>query len=99
MGRYDVYRAPDGVGWLLDVQADVLDGLNTRVVVPLLPAPQAPKPARRLNPVLLVEGREAIMVTQFMSAVPQTLLRAQVGNLGDRGDEVALALDMLFSGF
>ncbi|MBS1183360.1 MAG: plasmid maintenance protein CcdB, partial [Proteobacteria bacterium] len=37
MARFDVFPNPGGSGYLLDVQADLLDGLNTRIVVPLLP--------------------------------------------------------------
>jgi toxin CcdB len=37
MARFDVYENPDGPGSLLDVQAELLDPLNTRVVVPLTP--------------------------------------------------------------
>ncbi|CAM5429606.1 hypothetical protein TMEC54S_03045 [Thauera mechernichensis] len=37
MARFDVYRNSAGEGFLLDVQADLLSHLNTRVVVPLLP--------------------------------------------------------------
>ena len=37
MAKYDVYPNPEGAGYLLDTQTDLLDGLNTRVVVPLLP--------------------------------------------------------------
>lgn len=36
MARFDVYLTSSS-GYLLDVQADLLAGLNTRVVVPLLP--------------------------------------------------------------
>lgn len=50
MARFDVYQNPDGQGALLDVQADLLSQLNTRVVVPLLPASYAPIPAKHLNP-------------------------------------------------
>ena len=38
MARFDVYRNSAGEGFLLDVQADLLSYLNTRVVVPLLPS-------------------------------------------------------------
>ena len=51
MARFDVHAYPSGDGYLLDVQADLLDHLNTRVVVPLLAKATAPKPASRLNPV------------------------------------------------
>lgn len=59
---------------MLDVQSDLLGDLNTRVVVPLLKIGEAPLPAKRLNPVFQIEGVEVMMATQFLSAVPATLL-------------------------
>jgi toxin CcdB len=56
MAQYGLFRDPDSEGYLLDVQTDLLDGLNTRVVVPLLPKEQAPTPAQRLNPTFEIEG-------------------------------------------
>lgn len=44
MARYDLHANPDGPGYLLDVQADLLAGLNTRIVVPLMPQDAAPEP-------------------------------------------------------
>jgi toxin CcdB len=99
MARHDVYRVPEGPGWWLDVQADLLDLLNTRVVVPLLPEARAPVPAKRLNPVFEVEGERAVMVMQFLSAVPVRVLGRPVGSLADRADEIGAALDMVFVGF
>ena len=58
MARFEVFANPGGAGYVLDVQADVLSELNTRIVVPLLPLTQAPVPADRLNPVFNIgEGR------------------------------------------
>jgi len=37
MARFDTFVNDGGKGRLLDVQSDLLGGLNTRVVVPLLP--------------------------------------------------------------
>ena len=99
MARYEVFRAPDGDWWWLDVQADLLDGLNTRVAVPLMPPDMAPKPAKRLNPLFEVEGRRAVMVTQFLSAVPVRGLGKPVARISDRADEIGAALDMVFVGF
>lgn len=99
MARYEVFRAPDGDYWWLDVQADLLDGLNTRVVVPLMPEAMAPKPAKRLNPLVEVEGRRAVMVTQFLSAVPVRGLGRPVARLEAQADEIGAALDMVFVGF
>lgn len=99
MARFDIFENNDGTGYLLDVQSDLLSGLNTRVVVPLLPKSSAPFPAQRLNPVFTVEGQELVMATQYMAAVPEGELRLGAGSLAEQQDEVSSALDMLFFGF
>ena len=78
MARFDVYANPDGPGALLDVQADLLEALNTRIVVPLMPQDQAPAPARLLNPVFDIDGDPLVMVTQFLAAVPRHALGQRV---------------------
>lgn len=99
MARFDLFKNEGGSGYLLDVQSDLLSGLNTRVVVPLLPKLAAPSPAHRLNPIFEVEGQELMMATQFMAAVPGNELRVGVGSLAEQQDEISAALDMLFLGF
>ncbi|MES1945640.1 CcdB-like protein [Salinisphaera sp. PC39] len=99
MARFDVFRYESGSGYLLDVQSDLLSGLSTRVVVPLLPLDRAPAPAERLNPVFTVESTEVVMATQFMAAVPGGELGSRVANLSERQQAISAALDMLFLGF
>jgi toxin CcdB len=99
MARYDVYASPGGIGFVLDVQTDLLDGLMTRVVVPLLPVASAPTPAKLLNPVVDIGGEAHVMITQFISAVPVRALGKPTGELAARADEITRALDMLFHGF
>lgn len=99
MARFDIFRNDGGPGYLLDVQSDLLSGLNTRVVVPLLPKSSAPSPAQGLNPLFDVDGEEVLTATQYMAAVPESELRVGVGNLSERQHEISAALDMLFLGF
>lgn len=99
MARFDFYPNPSEKGYLLDVQTDLLSGLNTRMVVPLMPKNKAPQPAKRLNPVIQIDGQPHVMVTQFMAAVPASMLKASVGNLSENAEEITNALDMLFFGF
>jgi len=98
MARYDVYASPDGAGYLLDVQADLLESLNTRVVVPLMPVCDAPIPAKRLNPAFDVHSERYVMVTQFLSAVPSAILEAPVASLVQYDTEITGALDMVLTG-
>jgi len=99
MAKYDVYPNPNGPGYLLDVQADLLDGLNTRVVVPLLPKNDAPMPAGSLNPIFDVSGEQVVMATQFLAAVPRSILKKPVTAFADQFSEIGNALDMVFQGF
>jgi len=99
MARFDIFKNEDEAGYLLDVQSDLLSGLNTRVVVPLLHKSSAPYPAQRLNPVFSIDGQELVMATQYMAAVPEGELRSGVGSLAEKQDEITAALDMLFLGF
>jgi toxin CcdB len=99
MARYDFYRSAGSGGYLLDVQSDLLERLDTRVVVPLLPPNTAPVPGRRLNPTFRIDGKDHVMVTQFVSAVMASELLPVEGNLTRHHDEIVAALDMLFQGF
>ncbi len=99
MAKFDVFPNPDGSGYLLDVQADLLEALNTRIVVPLMPRNKAPRPADRLNPLFEIEGAQVTMLPQFMAAVPVTILKNPVTNLSGDFDKISNALDMIFVGF
>ena len=99
MARFDAYANPDGPGALLDVQADLLEALNTRIVVPLLPQDHAPAPARLLNPIFEIDGEPLVMVTQFMAAVPRHILGQRMAQLAPQRDEITRALDIALSGF
>ncbi|HMG48466.1 MAG TPA: CcdB family protein [Allosphingosinicella sp.] len=99
MAKYDVFARRSGAGYLLDCQADLLSQLNTRFVVPLLPAREAPKPAARLNPIFDLEGGSYVMTTQFAAAVPVAELGERIASLGDQDTVILNALDMLISGF
>lgn len=99
MARFDVYANASVPGYLLDVQADLLSGLNTRMVVPLLPMKQAPKPAAQLNPSFEIQGVAVSMVTQFMAAVPEAELKQQVANLNHAREAILGAIDFLHQGW
>ncbi len=99
MARFDVYKNPNGAGYLLDVQADLLHNLNTRVVVPLMPQDNAPMPAKRLNPIFNFSGRDYVMTTQFLATVPEAILGTPVDHVSQRSEDITNALDMVFIGF
>ncbi|GBQ99375.1 CcdB-like toxin protein [Acetobacter nitrogenifigens DSM 23921 = NBRC 105050] len=96
MARFDDYRL-SGQGearFVLDVQADLLEALGTRVVVPLLPKESAPKSAQGLNPVFVADGRSRVMVTQFMASAPDRELKVHVSSLAVHQDAITQAIDL-----
>lgn len=99
MARFDVYPHPrGGPGALLDVQANLLDHLRTRTVVPLIPIGVAPPAIRDLNPVLEIEGVPHIMLTQAIVAIPAHELRLPIISLRDKAEVIVRALDVLLTG-
>lgn len=98
MAQFDVHANASGAGFLLDCQADLLSSLNTRLVVPLLPAEEAPTPGGRLNPSFDVQGKPYVMVTQYAGAVELRELGSIVASLADRDREIVGALDVLITG-
>lgn len=103
MARFDVRAnlhkgSRDAVPYLLDIQADLLAGLGTRLVVPLVPATAFGPPAARLNPVFRIAGRNHVMDTAAMAAIPVRQLGGRIASLSDKSAEVLAAVDFLISG-
>jgi len=99
MARFDVYRSRGTGPLLLDCQADLLDALDTRFVVPLLAHALVPAPMARLNPVFTVAGERVVMATHLAAAIPVRELAERVARLSAQQDTITAALDMLLVGF
>lgn len=103
MSRLTVYRNPTRSEWrhtpyLLDVQTDFIEELATRIVVPLRSRDGFPAPLEVLNPTFEIAGKQVVMDTAALAALPRNALRVDVTNLRDRRFEVDNALDFLFQG-
>lgn len=98
MAQFDVYQNAFGSGLLLDCQAQLLSHLDTRLVAPLLPPAQAPKPAGRLNPAFEIGGEPYMMATQYAGAVEVRELGPKVASLAGHDREIMNALDILLTG-
>jgi toxin CcdB len=101
--QFDVVANPDADEaehrpYLVVLQSDLVSGLTSTVVAPLVPREQM-QGAHRLNPILLVEGREYWLATHELFAVEARILRRKVATLADHQDTIIAALDFLFIGF
>ena len=98
MAQFHVYRLA-GSRLVLDLQTDLID-TGTRVVAPLFPVSDSPKPIGRLEPVFEINGEPHALHTAELAAITSTLIKGPpVADLSDRDYEIRSALDMVFSGF
>ena len=103
MAQFDVYRNPNSatrkpIPYLLDVQADLLETMTTRVVVPLVLAAEMGTAAKYLNPEFKVKGETVVMSTAELAGVSNRSLGDKVTSLKHKRDEIIAALDLLFTG-
>ncbi len=101
MAQFDVFRHAKSkrYPYLLDLQADLLRDLATRIVAPLMPlARMRGKPISRLNPVVAVNGERYVIVFQELAAFPTSELHDAVASLRARRGELIAAVDLLFTG-
>lgn len=103
MAQFDVFRNANLVSnreipYLLEIQSDLLGGLNTRVVAPLVLATEMGKAATVLNPKFDIEGITVVMSTSEVAGVPCCVLGEKICSLQHHRAEIISALDVLFTG-
>ncbi|HMN44106.1 MAG TPA: CcdB family protein [Povalibacter sp.] len=85
--------------YLVDIQSDLLSGLSTRVVVPLIKhAALLKKPVRNLMPVVEVDGQPFLLLVPQLAGIATSELGPAVGTIAERRTEVVAALDFLITG-
>jgi toxin CcdB len=98
----DVHRNADDdsgeIPFLLDIQANLLADLQTRVVVPLIRTRAFGRRAMRLHPLFTIDGQDVVMATHLVAAVRKQTLGAPVVSLQAERDIVLNAIDVLWSG-
>jgi toxin CcdB len=100
MAQFDVYAEPGRHSrFLVNVQADLLESLSFRVVVPLFPTSPALMPIGRLNPIMEIHGTKLMLMTHLIAPIPAKTLGPIVANLSGEIDIISNALDILFKGF
>lgn len=105
MARFDVYANPSNQSattpYLLDIQSDLLDGLDSRVVIPLRRLKDFPnvKISNRLTPIIKIGREDYLLETPKMGAIPTRLLKTPVQSIANKQTEIISAMDFLFHGF
>ena len=105
MAQFTVYRNKSArtkalFPFLVDVQSDLLEDLQTRVVIPLSKAGAlTKKPVSHLTPILKLEGEAYMLMTPELAAVARNDLGPATGSLVERRDAILAAMDFLLTGF
>jgi toxin CcdB len=100
MARFDVYLYSEEIPLVVDVQASLLADIKTRMVIPLLPPARTKKEALpRLRPLIIVKGKEYVMMTTELSSADLSDLGKFVENVEGQRQAIVDAVDFLFQGF
>jgi toxin CcdB len=85
---------------LVDVQSNLLEELQTRVVIPLTKATALTRrPLDQLTPILKFEDDAYVLVTPQLAGIARKELGAPSGTLAEHRDVILGAMDFLLSGF
>src|SRR5579863_3624990 len=86
--------------FLVDVQTELLDELQTRVVIPLTKAASLTrKPLRHLTPAVTFDGAAYVLMTPQLAGVARSELGDPVGSVSRQRHDILAALDFLLAGF
>jgi toxin CcdB len=80
------------------IQSDLLDGLSTRLTMPLAALEFAGKVPTVLCPVITVNGQRLHALAHYAAPLPAKLLRRSVGNVATQASALVAAMDAVLSG-
>jgi toxin CcdB len=104
MTQFSVYRNKNPstkatFPYLLDVQADLLEDLQTRVVIPLTKtAALARWPLKILTPIIVVDGEEYVAMTPQLAGIAKGELGPRVTIIPEYREALIAAMDLLITG-
>lgn len=104
MAQFKAYENPNKATrkiypYLLDIQSNLLDELQTTVVIPLCPAGIVGKAAMtKLSPILKIDGKNYVAMAQQMAGINRKSLGREACDLSRYRTEIIAALDFIISG-
>ncbi|HEY4645616.1 MAG TPA: CcdB family protein [Steroidobacteraceae bacterium] len=105
MRQFTVYRNKNprtkgALPFLVDVQTDLLEDMQTRAVIPLgKGAALARKPIEHLMPAISFEGEDYLLLTPQLAGISRSDLGAVAGSVAEQRQMILSAIDFLLTGF
>lgn len=85
--------------YFIDVQNNILDELNSRIVIPLSSYKTLSNTnAKKLCPVIEIKDESFVLLTHQMASVPRSILKKKVTSLEKFRYEILGAVDLLLTG-
>jgi len=85
--------------YFVDIQSNLLESLNSRVVIPLTPSRYLDdRSISTLCPTTTILGDTYVLLTHQMTSVPISALQESVVSLDELHDEIIAAVDLLITG-
>ena len=85
--------------YFLNVQNDLLDELNSRVVIPFsTPGSIKHRDAKKLCPIIQIQGKDFVLLTHQITTVPESILSSKVDQVDVFRTGIISAIDLLFTG-
>jgi toxin CcdB len=96
MPQFDVYTVTQAGDMVVDVQHRLLDGMATRVVIPL--SLDQNQKIDIMNPLIRVKDQDYILLTLAITSIKTKQLMHLVDNIDDQRHAILSAMDRVFSG-
>ncbi len=104
MSQYTLYKNENKATkktypYFVNVQSDLLNELNSRIVIPLSPLKSLENTnAKKLCPIIDIEEGCFVLLTHQLTSVPKSILKKEATSLGMFRHEILSAIDLLLTG-
>ena|SRR5262245_12616051 len=100
--QFDIFVNPSpesapALPYFIILQHGALNGFNTRVVAPLIPA-NTSSAFEQLMPEVSIKGSRYLVDMTSITVVPAKVLQERVANLANRRYDIMRAIQLVFSG-
>ena len=101
MAQFDVYKNENDqtnqrVPYLLDIQNDILDSINTKIVIPLV---KDKNDFKGLIKEFIIENQKVYLTTSQMGTIHKNELKTKITTLQNQKEEIKNSIDFLIYGF
>lgn len=93
-------NSKSSVSYLLDIQNNFLEDLETRLVIPVYPANVLQgKRMTKLTPMIEIDGAQYILMIPELASISKKYLGVEILNISQHRTMILSAIDLMVTGF